>query len=317
VRWPVFLLSVYLFPGFFFLALVSLLFLAFYFFIMLTPYRQRLIHGTMSFAIKFLLWMFDLTISINSLIFLTLLVRLGHEFNLGSLFAAPASTLLHLTGSDIDFFFSQNSQIGIFESSLLLASGIGLAVWARAIRFIAIYIRILKIDGFSRVSALIREKFSILQSMVVDICKWMLEDPMEVAKNIGIFILILAVAFGFIGGSIALVVYFDLGRIFGYVMLIAIMAIAAGPVYSIVRELKSVRQLPVAKLEMRRSIEDAFVSLRSSYSRSQLVHRIEQHHRKNGSRPEGQWSRGIAPNLNDKASIRLSQLEENWVGLER
>jgi hypothetical protein len=86
---------------------------------------------------------------------------------------------------------------------------------------------------------------------------------------------------------------------------------------SFFRQRKQLVSTPDAKFNDRSEIESLFRHLGSSYLRSRLVRRIEDYHRKNGTKPQGQWSKGAAPNLFDRASIRLSQLDEIWAGLER
>lgn len=82
-------------------------------------------------------------------------------------------------------------------------------------------------------------------------------------------------------------------------------------------EWREVNFAPIVKFDDRKEIESLFRALHSSYIRSRLVQRIEDYHRKNGTKPSGQWSTGAAPNLFDRASNRLSQLDEIWTGLER
>jgi hypothetical protein len=77
------------------------------------------------------------------------------------------------------------------------------------------------------------------------------------------------------------------------------------------------KEVPPVKYETRASIQEVFMSFRFAYLRNRLVQRLEDHHRKMGSKPQGEWPNGAVPNLGDKASIRLSQLEEVWIGLDR
>jgi len=86
---------------------------------------------------------------------------------------------------------------------------------------------------------------------------------------------------------------------------------------SFFRQRKQVVSTPDAKFNDRSEIETLFRQLESDHLRLRLVRRIEDYHRKNGTKPQGRWSTGAAPNLLDRASIRLSQLDEIWTGLER
>jgi hypothetical protein len=87
--------------------------------------------------------------------------------------------------------------------------------------------------------------------------------------------------------------------------------------YSFSSEFRRVNRVPIAKFETRGGIDEVFTSVSYASLRGRLVHRIEAHHRRKGSRPSGTWPQDAAPNLGDKASIRLSQLDEIWTGLER
>jgi hypothetical protein len=80
------------------------------------------------------------------------------------------------------------------------------------------------------------------------------------------------------------------------------------------RELKATSDVDLCD---RASIERLFLSLQFERLRLKLVTRIDELHRRNGTRPTGRWSTVAAPNLLDAASIRLSQLDESWTGLER
>jgi hypothetical protein len=87
--------------------------------------------------------------------------------------------------------------------------------------------------------------------------------------------------------------------------------------YSFTVEWRRIRSLPPGRFDTRPAIDGLFDSVKSDYLRNRLVVRLEEFHRKNGSRPTGSWPRGAAPNRGDRASIRLSQLDEIWTGLER
>jgi hypothetical protein len=88
-------------------------------------------------------------------------------------------------------------------------------------------------------------------------------------------------------------------------------------IWSTCSELYRAISVPDSKFGSRPQIEDLLHSFAYAYMRLYVVQKIEGYHRKNGSRPTGIWRHGGAPNFADKASIRLSQLDEMWMGLER
>ncbi len=80
---------------------------------------------------------------------------------------------------------------------------------------------------------------------------------------------------------------------------------------------KRLKHTPASKLASREAIEKLFNEIHSSYLRLKLVKYVEDFHRAQGSAPGGHWSSGAVPNLEDRASVRLAQLEEIWSGLDR
>lgn len=115
--------------------------------------------------------------------------------------------------------------------------------------------------------------------------------------------------------------YFDyllsVGFVFSGLGSIGLFSMIARDVLSFFRQRKQLASVPDTKFNDRSEIETLFRQLASKYLRSRLVRRIEDYHRKIGTKPNGQWSTGAAPNLFDRASIRLSQLDEIWTGRER
>jgi hypothetical protein len=88
-------------------------------------------------------------------------------------------------------------------------------------------------------------------------------------------------------------------------------------VRSLYQDWKRLKHTPASKLASRETIEKSFSEIHSPYFRLRLVKYIEDFHRAQGSAPGGQWSSGAVPNLDDRASVRLAQLEEIWSGLDR
>jgi hypothetical protein len=111
--------------------------------------------------------------------------------------------------------------------------------------------------------------------------------------------------------------YSIVGWCVGGVVTIGFIWFVANALRTFFSEWVYVDRLPVTKLETRRSIAEIFIGLRSSYLRGRLVNKVEEYHRRYGSRPKDIWPQGAAPNLGDRASIRLSQLDAVWAGLER
>jgi hypothetical protein len=87
--------------------------------------------------------------------------------------------------------------------------------------------------------------------------------------------------------------------------------------YSFYSEWKLVHSPLTSRFETRAAIHAAFTKLRNAYLRGLFVRSLEDYHRKAGTRPTGLWPLGAAPNLGDKASTRLAQLDEIWAGMER
>jgi len=108
-----------------------------------------------------------------------------------------------------------------------------------------------------------------------------------------------------------------LSIVFMAIVAVMVLFMAINFIASFFGELRRVQVEPTVRFDTRSDIEDFFVSLTHPFSRTQFVRRLEIHHRKNGTKPSGLWSRGAAPNVGDRASIRLSQLDEIWSGLER
>jgi len=248
-------------------------------------------------------WLFDST-SVFACALLIVVIRFV-GINVQSLIGKILAT--------VGIAFSDGPRIGWGTAAVFICASISVKDWTWAVVIVRRGISSLRDNWLG-----IREMYGMVVGKVSEMWrKWRWSEVVEVIKAITIPLSVM-------GGIwiVALVVkeYFgELGvRIVGGGMLLVMICVpGVTEAIAMVREIKMVKSVIVEKMESRESIGVIFSGLRFSYSRKLFVEKVEAYHRKNGTRPHGGWKEAAAPNFGDKASIRLSQLDETWAGLDR
>lgn len=195
-----------------------------------------------------------------------------------------------------------------FLSLLFAASCISVGDWARIENEVVKAFKAVRAGGLARGLQFLNRRAAIFLTIV----------RLAGIKNVA------AALLGAVGvlGVFALIIWFLARSEFGKIAFVAIcsavvLVMVGRELMSFFHEWRRIRMLPTVKFEGRSSIDEQFRGMTFGVLRGRLVDRIESYHRKLGTRPRGFWPRGAAPNLGDRASIRLAQLDETWAGLDR